>query len=204
MRGALVVGAGGHAKVVLATLRAMEVSVAGVLDDNRAAHGRDVLGVRVVGPSDLLLDHDGPAVLAVGDNGARQRLAERFARVDWLTAVHPRAVVHASARLGAGTVVFAGAVVQPDVAAGRHVILNTGATVDHDCRVGDYAHVAPGAHLSGGVTVGEGGFVGVGSCAIPGVTVGDWAVVGAGAAVVRDLPPGSTSVGVPARPLGRI
>ena len=203
MSGALVVGAGGHAKVVLATLRALGVPVAGLLDDSPAARGREVLGAGVLGPSALLAEHAGPAVLAVGSNVARQRLAEAFAGAEWLVAVHPRAVVHESVRLGEGAVVFAGAVVQPDAVIGRHAVVNTGATVDHDCVLGDYAHVAPGVHLSGGVRVGEGGFLGVGACAAPGVTVGAWGVVGAGAAVVRDLPPGATSVGVPARPLVR-
>lgn len=202
MKEALVVGAGGHAKVVLATLDALGVPVAGVLDDAPASD--EVLGVRVLGPVALLADHAGPAVLAIGSNAVRQRLAEAYSQVDWLTAVHPSAVVHASVRIGAGSLVAAGAVVQPDAVIGRHVILNTGATVDHDSRVGDFAHVAPGVHLSGGVTVGEGGFLGVGSCAIPGVTVGAWATVGAGAAVVRDLPARTTSVGVPARPRDRL
>ncbi len=199
----LVVGGGGHAKVVIATLHALGHVAAGVLDDDPATEGASVLGVPVVGSTDRLRTHVGPAVLAVGSNGVRQRLAETYADTEWLSLVHPRATVHSSVHLGLGTVVFAGAVVQPDVTVGQHVVVNTGATVDHDGHIDDFAHLAPGVHLSGGVTVGEGALLGVGACVAPGITVGAWGVVGAGAAVVRDLPPNVTSIGVPAVPIVR-
>ena len=197
----LVVGAGGHAKVVIATLRAAGHAIAGVLDDAPEPVGRTVLGIPVIGPIARLGDHDGPAVLAIGSNRVRRRLAAAYPEANWLAVVHPSAVVDESVRVGEGAVVFAGAVVQPDTVVGRHAIVNTGATVDHDGRLGAFVHVGPGAHLSGNVMIGEGGFLGVGACAAPGTTIGAWATVGAGAAVVRDLPPNVTSVGVPARPL---
>lgn len=199
----LVVGAGGHAKVVIATLQAMGETVSGCLDDDPRAVGRSVLGVPVLGAVDLLRDHVGRAVLGIGSNRVRQMLAVLYSDVTWTKAVHPLAHVHSSVRIGDGTVIFAGAIVQPDTWIGAHVILNTGATVDHDGEIGDFAHIAPGVHLSGNVTVEAGGFLGVGACAIPGVRVGAWGTVGAGAAVVSDLPPNVTSVGVPARPRTR-
>ena len=196
----LVVGAGGHAKVVIATLQAMGETVAGCVDDDPKAIGRLVLGVPVVGTVQAVARHAGGVVLAIGSNAARARLAAAYPDANWRTVVHPTAHVHASASLGRGTVAFSGAIVQPDVEVGAHAILNTASTVDHDGRIGDYVHLAPGVHLSGGVTVGEGGFVGVGACAIPGTRIGAWGTVGAGAVVVEDLPPNATSVGVPARP----
>lgn len=203
MSGILVVGAGGHAKVVVATLQASGFAVAGCLDDAPGAAGLTVLGVPVLGPVAQLGEHEGEAVLAIGDNRARQQISSAHPHMRWATVVHPTAVVHTSVMLGAGTVVFAQAVVQPDSVVGRHVIVNTAATVDHDGRIGDFSHLAPGVHLSGGVTVGEGTLVGVGACIGPGRTVGVWAVVGAGAAVVHDLPDHGTFVGVPARFLAR-
>jgi sugar O-acyltransferase (sialic acid O-acetyltransferase NeuD family) len=196
----ILVGSGGHAKVVLATAQAAGIAVARVVDDNPARHGHRLLGVPIEGPTaDVLADPGALAVLAIGDNRARQRLAAG-ARCTFATVVHPGAIVHPTVTVGGGTVVFAGVVVQPETRLGEHVIVNTGASIDHDCVIGDHAHIAPGVHLAGGVTVGEGSFLGVGTGVIPGIHIGSWATVGAGAAVVRDLPAGCTAVGVPARP----
>lgn len=200
--GVAVVGAGGHAKVVIATLRAVGLPVAAVFDDDRERRGGEVLGVPVAGPVSALEPESYlGAVLAVGSNEARRRLAGELS-VPWVTVVHPRAVVHPTVRLGEGAVIFAGAVVQPDAELGRHAIVNTGATVDHDCRIGAFAHLAPGSHLAGAVEVGEGALVGIGASVVQGRRIGAWATVGAGAAVVRDVPPGVTAAGVPARVLG--
>ena len=104
--------------------------------------------------------------------------------------------------LGRGDAVCAGAVVQPGARIGRHVIVDTRASVDHHGRVGDYAHLAV-AHLAGGASVGEGVFMALGSIVLPKIHVGDWATVGAGAVVTKDVVPGVTVVGIPAKPLVR-
>lgn len=200
--GVVVLGAGGHAKVVVSTLRAAGVPVAALYDDDRERWGSEVLGVPVRGPiAAAVEDEYRRAVIGLGDNRDRHRLAGEpdLAELEWLSVVHPSAWIDPSVRLGAGTVVFAGAVVQPDCQLGDHVIVNTAASIDHDCRVASFCHVAPGARLAGGVTAEEGVFLGIGSVTIPGLTIGAWAVLGAGSAAVRPVPPGATALGVPAR-----
>jgi sugar O-acyltransferase (sialic acid O-acetyltransferase NeuD family) len=197
----MVVGSGGHAKVVIATAQAAGIEVQAVVDDAPARWGATVLGVPVIGATARVLDDDDAiAVLAIGGNAARARLGAS-ARCRFATVVHPSAVVHPTAVLGPGTVVFAGAVIQPDVRIGAHGIVNTGASIDHDCVLGDAVHIAPGARLAGSVSIGDGVFIGIGAAVIPGVAIGAWTTVGAGAAVVTDLPPQVVAVGVPARPL---
>ena len=194
-----VLGAGGHAKVLVATLQAAGIEVIGLFDDDRSRHGSEVLGVRVRGDVEDSLREKCPLVIGVGSNRARQALTQRIAG-EFISVVHPRAVVHPSAKIGAGSVVFAGAVIQPDTVLGEHVIVNTSASLDHDCRIGKFAHVGPGVHVCGGVDIGEGALLGVGSAVIPGRRVGEWVVLGAGSVVTKDVEPGQTVVGVPAKP----
>ena len=198
----VVIGAGGHGKVVVSTLFAAGIRVPCVLDDAREKWGTDVLGVPVRGPVSDEVESGRVGVLGIGQNEERKRFAEALS-LDWETVIHPHAWVHPSVSVGAGTVIFAGAIIQPDTVIGRHAIVNTGTLIDHDCVIGDYAHVAPGVQLAGDVKLGEGVFFGIGSSAIPGVQVGGWTTVGAGAAVVGDLPANVTAVGVPARVLER-
>lgn len=204
-RSVVVIGAGGHAKVVLATLAALGLPVEVVLDDDPQSWGETLMGAEILGPVDRLANLEvRRAVVAVGANRARQRLVNhleaRIPDLHWMVVVHPSAVVHPTAVLGPGTVVMAGAVVQPDARLGAHSIVNTGASVDHDCAGGDFVHVAPGVRLGGNVHLGEGAFLGIAAAAVPGARVGAWAVVGAGATVVREIPPGVTAIGTPARP----
>lgn len=195
-----VIGAGGHAKVVIAALGAMGYSRLVVFDDDPSRHGTSVLNYEVAGSTgDLDVGDFDAGILAVGSNRVRKKLAAAL-RLRWLTVVHPSACAHDSARLGAGTVVMAGAVIQPDAAIGDHVIINTGATVDHDCVIENFVHIAPGTHFAGAVRAKEGAFVGIGSSAIVGVTIGAWTTVGAGSVIIRDLPDEVVAYGVPARP----
>lgn len=189
--------------MVVATLQAAGLAVEGIYDDDPRRWGKEVLGVPVIGSTQLLLDRATcVAIIAIGDNRVRSELTKRLGRAcSWVTVVHPRACVHSSVHLGQGTVVFAGAVIQPDAVIGDHCIINTGATIDHDCVIGSFSHVAPGAHLAGGVRLGTGVLIGVGSALIPGVSVDDWSVVAAGAVVHRNVAAKTTVVGVPARPL---
>lgn len=198
--GVIVIGGGGHAKVVVSTLLDAEIEVEAIYDDNPAKWSTDLCGVSIIGPvSRLDRSSEKKAVLAIGDNRTRSAVASRFQNLRWITLVHPRAIVHSSASIGKGSVVFAGAVVQPDVVIGDHCIVNSNATVDHDCRIYDYAHVGPGACLAGEVSVREGAFLGAGVVAIVGTNIGEWSIVGAGGVVSRDIPGNVTAVGIPAR-----
>jgi sugar O-acyltransferase (sialic acid O-acetyltransferase NeuD family) len=196
-----VIGAGGHAKVVLSLLRDLGCEVAGVFDDDPATWNCLLAGAPVRGPVEQIAQSPRlPTIIAIGDNAVRHSIAARL-DLDCFTAVHPRAHVDRSAVIGVGTVVMAGAIIQPDARLGRHVIVNTVASIDHDCVVDDFAHIAPGARLAGGVHIETGVLFGVGAVSIPGVRIGSWSTVGAGAAVVADIPANRIAKGIPAKPL---
>lgn len=195
------IGAGGHAKVLLATLQAAGHRVVAAFDDDRSRWGTTILGVPIRGPVEEAFAAPYPLAIGIGSNATRRRIAEATEHA-WATAIHPSAVVHSSVTIGPGTLVAAGTVLQPDTTVGAHTIINTGATVDHDGVIGDFAHICPGATLAGVVTVGAGTLVGTGAAVIPTVTIGAWASVGAGAVCIREVPDGAVVVGVPARAMG--
>lgn len=201
MSGITVIGAGGHAKVVIALCRAAGVRVDRVVDDDLARDGTTLFDVPVAAPVREHLPRGARAIIAIGNNDTRARVAAEFDDVvgEWVTLIHPKAFVDTSARVGVGVVVFAGAVVQADAAIGAHAIINTGVTVDHDVVIGEAVHLAPGVHLAGNVIVDDGAFLGVGVSVIPGRRIGARTTVGAGAAVVKDIAADVVAVGVPAR-----
>jgi sugar O-acyltransferase (sialic acid O-acetyltransferase NeuD family) len=194
----VVLGAGGHARVVVATLRAAGHHVAGIFDDDVATWGSMLFGVRIGADLKAAAATGLPGVIAIGDNARRAAVAAQL-NMTWASAIHPRAHVEDDVVIGPGTVVFAGAVIQPGTVLGAHVIANTGCSIDHDCKVADFAHIAPGARLGGGVTIGTGTLIGIGSCVLPCQHVGEQCTVGGGAAVVAAVPDHSTVAGVPAR-----
>jgi sugar O-acyltransferase (sialic acid O-acetyltransferase NeuD family) len=203
-----VFGASGHAKVVIDILERMKgVKVAFVVDDAEGARGRKLCGYPVIGGRDALLANRRRAragIVAIGDNGARARVAEWLAQQGFraASAIHPAAAIARGVEIGDGTVVMAGAVINSEARIGRHAIINTGATLDHDCAIGDCAHIAPGCNLCGEVSVGAGTLLGVGTCVIPCVRIGAGVVVGAGSTVLRDIPDGARMAGSPCRPVG--
>ncbi len=123
------------------------------------------------------------AFIAVGDNRARKREAERLRGKHFVTLIHPSATVASSSLFGSGSIVMAGAIVQANAQIGDHVILNTNCTVDHDSIIGDFAHISPGANICGGAEVGEGAWVGANATVIQGMRVPPWTVVPAGSTV---------------------
>lgn len=191
MSGVLILGAGGHAKVIADILMWQGALIRGFLDDDPNMWGKTCLGLPVLGAIDRYFEYDlGGLIIGVGDNLVRRSIAERLRAQPqglWLNAIHPRATIAQSVKLGRGVMVGAGAVINPDTVLGDHVVINTGATVDHDCTIGDFAHVAPGAHLAGGVVLGEGVLIGIGSSLTPNVRVGEWTTVRAGSVVTGDF-----------------
>ncbi len=194
----LVIGAGGHAKVVIDAVRCAGFTIAGVL--GREGDPDAVLG-HAVSRDASDVEADG-FIVAIGDNAARARAFDAHLErggTPPVSIVHPSAVVATGVQIGEGAFVAAGVVVNVEARIGANSILNTGCTIDHDCVVGDHALIGPTASLCGGVEVGEGVLLGAGASVTPRARIGEWSTVGAGAAVVSDLPPRSVCVGVPAR-----
>lgn len=203
----VVLGAGGHARVLVAALALRGMRPIGCVAPN-APDGKWPEGVPHLGDDTMIEAHAAEKIElvngigSVGTTRARRRIFEvykakgyRFAAV-----VHPAAHIADDVTLGEGVQAMAGAIVQTGAAIGDNVLINSGAVVDHDCRIGAHCHIATGAALSGNVTLGTGVHIGTGAAVIQGITIGDGTIVGAGAVVIRDAGAGETLVGVPAKP----
>ena len=208
-RRAILLGAGGHARVLLEALQLAGVDVAGCVTPE-GAQPPD-LGIAHLG-SDAALVDCAPAeftlVNGVGSVGVAKRRITLFRDLTqrgfvFLPVVHPAAIVARDASLGPGAQVMAGAVLQPGVSIGANAIVNTRAVVDHDSTVGDHAHVAPGAVVCGGCTIGEAAHIGTAAAILEGRVVGPGATVAAGAVVTENVEAGARVGGVPARTLRR-
>lgn len=203
----LLIGAGGHARVLLDALMLTGARVAGLLDADPGLAGGKVLGYPILGGDEVLRQREPGWCALVNAIGSTKSMARRRALYLELSAqghrfasvLHPAATVSRHAATEQGVQIMAGAVIQACARIGVNSIVNTGATVDHDCRIGAHVHVAPGATLSGDVHVGDETHVGCGATVIQGVRIGARCTVAAGAVVLRDVPDGSTVAGVPAR-----
>jgi sugar O-acyltransferase (sialic acid O-acetyltransferase NeuD family) len=202
----IVVGAQGHAKVVLDVLRECGFEVLGFVTREAGEKGA-LEGLAGLGDERVLERYTPDKVMlanGVGTVGPTARRRAVFERLHargyrFATLVHPRACVARSAVLDQGAQVMAGAVLQPDVRVGANSIINTSASIDHDCVIGAHVHIAPGVTLSGAVRVGDGTHIGTGAIAIQGVSIGEEAFVAAGAVVVRNVPARRRVQGVPAQ-----
>ncbi len=203
----LIVGGGGHAKVLIDALRLRSARIIGIIEADPAKLGTEVLGVRVIGDDKTISEHAPGSLLLVNGIGsvhlpkARKAVFEKFKEkgFTFATVVHPSAVVAPDVVLGEGCQIMAGSVIQPGSRVGMNTIVNTNASVDHDCIINDHVHISPGVTLSGGVHIGNEVHLGVGTTVIQGVTIGENSVVGAGSVVIANVLKNAEVMGVPAK-----
>ena len=203
----IVLGAGGHAKVLIDTLLALSVELIGIVDSASVPEQRSVLGIPVIGNDETVLNYPIDKVRLVNGLGSvtstfdRKRLFVHFKSKGYCFAgiIHPSAVIARKVNLAEGVQVMAGAVIQPGCVLGENTIVNTGASVDHDCLIGTHIHLAPGVTLCGGVEVGSGTHISTGATVIQGIRIGEGSLIAAGALVTEDVPDNVTVMGIPAK-----
>lgn len=190
-----VLGAGGHAKVVIEIAEDLDYKITGVFDQNKDV--KNVLDHTVSNDIDSLSEREN-VFYALGNNHNRKSNSLKYNSADF-NLIHSSAILSKSVISGVGNVVMAGVVINSSVQIGNHCVVNTSACIDHDCKIEDFVHISPNAALAGNVTVMEGAHIGIGASIIQNITVGRWSVVGAGAVVISDVPDNVTVVGNPAK-----
>lgn len=197
MRRVIIIGAGGHGKVVADIVKCRGDEVIGYLDDK----SQDELPeFKIIGTThDVGKFDDVWYFPAIGNATIRENIFKQNSDIQWYTAIHPAAVIADDIFIGRGTCIMANVVINPGATIGAGCILNTASTIDHDCIISDFVHLSPGVHISGTVAVGEKTWVGIGACIVNNVTICANCVIGAGAVVICNLTIQGTYVGVPAK-----
>jgi UDP-perosamine 4-acetyltransferase len=202
-RDVIVLGGGGHGRVVIDLLQVLGRKLRGVIDRDPSAAARLPAGAVYLGGDEAIEGLASDSVVlanglgSVGRIDARRRIFAdlRSRGFRFVTLRHPSAIVAADVVIGEGSQIMAGSVLQTGTRIGANVIVNTRASVDHDCEIGDHCHIAPGVVLSGGVRIGAATHIGTAAAVTQNVVIGSDAVIGAGAIVVRDIAAGSSFVG---------
>lgn len=203
MKNVVIVGGGGHSRVICDILLQMsDIRIIGLLDP---AAGKAPFDIPLLGDDSKLIDLYQAGIadsvfIALGDNALRKKLSclAQTIGYSFVNAVSPWAVVSPHAILGNGIAIMPGGVINAGAQIGDGCIINTNASVDHDDRIGAWCHIAPGVTICGTATIGEMAFIGAGARVIDGIRIGRGAMIGAGAAVINDIPDHVLACGVPA------
>ncbi|MBS4534479.1 acetyltransferase [Clostridium sp. D2Q-14] len=203
----MILGAGGHGKVVAETAELMNKwDEIAFLDDNIEL--KEVNGYKVIGKlKEYKLYKNGYqyAFVAIGDNELRLNLINELLKIGFKIPIliHPFTSISDKVHLGKGSVIMAGAVINTNSIIGKGCIINTSSSIDHDCILKDGVHVSPGAHIAGNVIVGNKTWLCIGTSLINDIRIGNNVIVASGASVIKDIEDDVLIAGVPARVIKR-
>jgi len=202
----ILIGGGGHCKVVISQLKKLpDFKIAGLIDNNKPLESL-VMGVKVIGNDgdleEIYKKGINYALITVGsvkDNIKRYELFNMAKEIGFRfpIVISAEAFIEKSVKIGEGTIIMPGCLINVDVSIGKNCIINTGAIIEHDCKIGNHCHIAPGAHLSGCIEIGNLSLIGVGSTIIQSIRIGKNVMVGAGSVVIKDIQDNVTVVGNP-------
>jgi len=198
----IIIGAGGHGRVVADCAQALQKYKKIVFLDDCYPERKSNHSWEIIGTADAFHEHIISAhfIVAFGNNSLRHTLLNDLKKdnAQITSLIHPSAYVSQHASVGNGVVVFAQAVINIGSTIGDGCIINTAATVDHDCTLKNSVHISPGANIAGGVTIGELSWVGIGAAINECITLANNTQIASGAAVTKNTQANSLYAGVPA------
>lgn len=197
MKKIVIIGCGGHAKVVVSIINLLDdVEVVGFYDDNKKGEfcNYPILGTI----RELQLDHQG-YIIGIGNNKVRQEIYEKYPNINWISAIHPESIIDSNVKIGKGTVICAGVIIQTEVKIGVHCIINTGCSIDHESKIGNFCSICPGVVICGRVKIGDLTFIGANSTIIQCLSIGKECLVGAGSVVIKDVNENNKIIGNPGK-----
>lgn len=192
-------GGGAHAKVLIDCIQQeSRYEIKDILDDYPAVPQIMNYEVTKRNHDDRYENH--LAIISITNSIVRKKIATVL-QCEFITSIHPTAIVSSYATVGVGTQILVGAIINSCAHIGDHCIVNTGTIVEHDCVLSDFVHLAPHTSIGGGTKIGACTQIGIGATVIQNITIGANVIIGAGAVVITDIPDNCTAVGVPAKPI---
>ncbi len=202
----VIIGAGGHAKVIADIIKKNGDIVYGFLDDNieKGTIIANDESLKVIGNLNTRFSlsdthNELEFIIAIGDNKIRKEITEKMSNTKFYTAIHPTAVIGIDVTIGKGTAIMANACINSSTIIGEHCIINTGAIIEHDNILESYTHISPNATLCGTVKVGKCTHIGAGATIRNNISIKDNSIIGIGAVVVKNIEEEGTYVGVPCK-----
>lgn len=198
----IIIGAGGHARVIADIIKKSGDKIVGFLDDNADIQGKTIFDGKIVlgdtSEESVKKYSDCYFIIGIGSNRVRKIISEKYSNLKWYTAIHPSAIIANEVSIEKGSVIMAGAIVNTGTKIGKHCIINTRSSLDHDNIVEDYVHISPGVTLAGNVHIKEKTWICAGTTIINNITINKNNIIGAGSVVIKDITTeNSTYVGVP-------
>lgn len=206
MTKAIIIGAGGQARVVYEILHyRKDIDIIGFVDPVQKHPNETIYGLPIfydlANIPQLAKKGVEEFIVAIGDNMLRAQRFEETIKCGLrpLTAIHPTANIASNVHIDGGTTISIGAIIATGASIGKNVIINSGAIVEHDDIIHDHAHIGPGAALAGKVIVEQFGFIGINAAVKEYTRIGQNCTIGAGSVVLKDTPPHAVAVGIPAQ-----
>ncbi len=207
MKKIIIIGAGGHAKVIADIIIKRKkilkenIKIEAFLDDKYTKEEVIYQGIPLIGTIkniNTLKKEDYYFIIAIGNNDIREKIANKY-KLKYYTAVHPDAILAEDVKLGKGSVIMANTVINSSSIIADHCIINTSSIIEHDSKIDDFVHISPNTALAGNVKVGRKSWIGMGSSIIQGINIGENVRIGAGSVVLNDIEDNVTAYGVPCR-----
>ncbi|HPZ07438.1 MAG TPA: acetyltransferase [Candidatus Eremiobacteraeota bacterium] len=208
MKKIILIGGGGHCKVVINTIRLVnQYEITGIIEVKEKI-GNTIAGIPVIGSDSDLIKYINKGIklcfITVGSTGSpslRIKLYNNAKKTGMIfpNIIHPRSIISDSVDMGEGNFIGPGVIINPDAKVGNGCIINTGAIIEHDCKINDFVHIAPGVTLSGGVEIGKNSHIGTGTSIIQYLKIGENTIIGAGSTVVKNIGDNMIAYGNPCK-----
>lgn len=208
MKEIIIIGAGGHAKVIIDIILQRKkilndnLIIKGILDDTfKENEEKKLFGIPILGKINKVLELPSNIyyIIAIGNNCVRKKISQSYKKLKYITLIHPKAIIAEKVCIAEGTVIMAGVIVNSYTRIGKHCIINTGSIIEHDNNLSSYTHISPNVTLCGQVKIGEKTWIGAGATVIQNVELGYNVVVGAGSVVIECVKDNVVLVGIPAK-----